>query len=80
MIVIKVGGGTTLDIDAIVADIVTLRRQAPNCCSSTEALRRPMRSPRRLGTSAVRHQRERTSVGAPIAGRSRSSKWSTAGS
>jgi acetylglutamate/LysW-gamma-L-alpha-aminoadipate kinase len=66
MIVIKVGGGTTLDIDAIVADIVTLRAAGADLllvhggAQTTNAVAEALGHPPQFVTSESGHVSRRT--------------------
>ena len=66
MIVIKVGGGTTLDIDAIVADIVTLRTAGAELllvhggAQTTNAVAEALGHPPQFVTSESGHVSRRT--------------------
>ena len=66
MIVIKVGGGTSLDIDAIVADIVTLKRQGTELvlvhggAKTTNAVAEALGHPPQFVTSESGHVSRRT--------------------
>ena len=66
MIVIKVGGGTTLDIDAIVADIVTLRMAGAELllvhggAQTTNAVAEALGHPPQFVTSESGHVSRRT--------------------
>jgi acetylglutamate/LysW-gamma-L-alpha-aminoadipate kinase len=66
MIVIKVGGGTSLDIDAIVADIVSLKRQGAELvlvhggAKTTNAVAEALGHPPQFVTSESGHVSRRT--------------------
>jgi acetylglutamate/LysW-gamma-L-alpha-aminoadipate kinase len=66
MIVIKVGGGTSLDIDAIVSDIVTLRAQGKELllvhggAQTTNAVAEALGHPPEFVTSESGHVSRRT--------------------
>jgi acetylglutamate/LysW-gamma-L-alpha-aminoadipate kinase len=66
MIVIKVGGGTTLDIDAVVADIVALRAKATDLllvhggAQTTNAVAEALGHPPQFVTSETGHVSRRT--------------------
>jgi acetylglutamate/LysW-gamma-L-alpha-aminoadipate kinase len=66
MIVVKVGGGTSLDIDAIVADIVALRRQGTDLllvhggAKTTNAVAEALGHPPQFVTSETGHISRRT--------------------
>src|ERR671912_2331559 len=66
MIVIKVGGGTTLDVDAVVADIVALRSQGIDLllvhggAQTTNAVAEALGHPPQFVTSETGHVSRRT--------------------
>ena len=81
MIVVKVGGGTSLNIDAVVTDIVALRAKGTELLLVHGGAQTTKRWRKRW---VIRRSSSRvkpgTSAGERIGERSKSSRWSTAAS